>query len=45
VALGIRFMLTGAKRVVDSRAMYAQVVVTDDCNLTCAYCDEYAMRR
>jgi MoaA/NifB/PqqE/SkfB family radical SAM enzyme len=22
--------------------MYAQVVVTDDCNLTCEYCDEYA---
>jgi MoaA/NifB/PqqE/SkfB family radical SAM enzyme len=22
--------------------MYAQVVVTDDCNLTCSYCDEYA---
>jgi MoaA/NifB/PqqE/SkfB family radical SAM enzyme len=21
--------------------MYAQVVVTDDCNLTCSYCDEY----
>ena len=21
--------------------MYAQVVVTDDCNLNCAYCDEY----
>lgn len=36
------FLLTGAKRVVDSRLMYAQVVVTDDCNLTCGYCDEYA---
>jgi MoaA/NifB/PqqE/SkfB family radical SAM enzyme len=35
------FLLTGAKRVVDSRPMYAQVVVTDDCNLTCDYCDEY----
>lgn len=22
--------------------MYAQLVVTDDCNLSCAYCDEYA---
>ena len=42
MALGLRFVLTGAKRVVDSRAMYAQVVVTDDCNLTCSYCDEYA---
>ncbi len=36
-----RFIMTGAKRVIDSRPMYAQVVVTDDCNLTCAYCDEY----
>ena len=30
MGLGLRFVLTGAKRVVDSRAMYAQVVVTDD---------------
>jgi len=36
-----QFMITGAKRVLDSRPMYAQVVVTDDCNLTCDYCDEY----
>ncbi len=36
-----RFILTGAKRVLDSRPMYAQVVVTDDCNLTCTYCNEY----
>jgi MoaA/NifB/PqqE/SkfB family radical SAM enzyme len=36
-----RFVLTGAKRVVDSRPLYAQVIVTDDCNLTCTYCDEY----
>ncbi|MBI5629512.1 MAG: radical SAM protein [Elusimicrobia bacterium] len=41
MAVDWRFILTGAKRVVDSKAMYAQVVVTDDCNLTCAYCDEY----
>src|SRR5579885_2627181 len=41
MAVDMRFVLTGAKRVVDSRPMYAQVVVTDDCNLTCAYCDEY----
>jgi len=42
MAIDPRFILTGAKRVVDSRPMYAQVVVTDDCNLTCSYCDEYA---
>ncbi len=36
-----RFIMTGAKRVIDSRPMYAQVVITDDCNLTCTYCDEY----
>ena len=36
-----KFILTGAKRVFDGRPFYAQVVVTDDCNLSCAYCDEY----
>jgi MoaA/NifB/PqqE/SkfB family radical SAM enzyme len=41
MAVDSRFILTGAKRVFDSRPMYAQVVVTDDCNLTCEYCDEY----
>src|SRR5208282_5030782 len=41
MAVDGRFVVTGAKRVFDSRPMYAQVVVTDDCNLTCSYCDEY----
>ena len=41
MAVDSQFVLTGAKRVLDSRPMYAQVVVTDDCNLTCDYCDEY----
>ncbi len=41
MGLPLRFVLTGAKRVFDSRPLYAQVVVTDDCNLTCTYCDEY----
>jgi MoaA/NifB/PqqE/SkfB family radical SAM enzyme len=41
MGVDLRFVLTGAKRVLDSRPMYAQVVVTDDCNLTCTYCDEY----
>jgi len=41
MSLDLRFVLTGAKRVFDRRPMYAQVVVTDNCNLTCAYCDEY----
>jgi MoaA/NifB/PqqE/SkfB family radical SAM enzyme len=41
MAVDLRFVLTGVKRVFDSRPMYAQVVVTDDCNLTCTYCDEY----
>jgi MoaA/NifB/PqqE/SkfB family radical SAM enzyme len=41
MAVDWRFVLTGAKRVFDSRPMYAQLVVTDDCNLDCAYCDEY----
>lgn len=41
MAVDLKFVLTGAKRVFDRRPMYAQVVVTDDCNLTCSYCDEY----
>jgi len=41
MAVDVRFVLTGAKRVFDARPMYAQIVVTDDCNLTCSYCDEY----
>ncbi|MBI5208805.1 MAG: radical SAM protein [Elusimicrobia bacterium] len=42
MAVDWRFVLTGAKRVMDARPFYAQMVVTDDCNLRCAYCDEYA---
>lgn len=41
MAVDWRFVLTGAKRVFDSRPMYAQLMVTEDCNLRCAYCDEY----
>ena len=41
MSVDARFIATGAKRVFDSRPMYAQMVVTDDCNLACAYCDEF----
>jgi MoaA/NifB/PqqE/SkfB family radical SAM enzyme len=41
MAVDLRFVAAGAKRVFDSRPMYAQIVVTDDCNLNCAYCAEY----
>ena len=41
MGLNLRFVATGAKRVFDSRPMYAQVIVTDDCNLACRYCHEY----
>ena len=41
MALDPKFILTGAKRAFDSRPLCAQVVVTDDCNLACRYCDEY----
>jgi MoaA/NifB/PqqE/SkfB family radical SAM enzyme len=36
-----RFVLTGIKRLFDSRPVHAQLVVTYECNLACAYCHEY----
>jgi len=33
--------MRGLKRLYDSKALYAQVVVTTDCNLSCGYCNEY----
>jgi MoaA/NifB/PqqE/SkfB family radical SAM enzyme len=33
--------LRGAKRIFDAKALYAQLVITDDCNLSCSYCNEY----
>ena len=38
---GAGFVMQGAKRIVDGRALYAQLVVTDDCNLSCGYCTEF----
>lgn len=38
---GTGFVMQGMKRLIDRRAVYAQVVVTDDCNLSCGYCNEY----
>lgn len=38
---GAQFILQGAKRVFDAKALYAQLVITDDCNLSCGYCNEY----
>jgi MoaA/NifB/PqqE/SkfB family radical SAM enzyme len=35
------FALTGAKRMFDDRPLHAQLVITYDCNLSCAYCTEY----
>jgi MoaA/NifB/PqqE/SkfB family radical SAM enzyme len=35
------FLATGVKRIFDGRALYAQLVVTDNCNLSCGYCNEY----
>ncbi|MCC6764524.1 MAG: radical SAM protein [Deltaproteobacteria bacterium] len=34
-------MLTGIKRLFDSRPVHAQIVVTRECNLACGYCHEY----
>ena len=38
---GPQFILRSAKRVFDAKALYAQLVITDDCNLSCSYCHEY----
>jgi MoaA/NifB/PqqE/SkfB family radical SAM enzyme len=38
---GPGFIATGVKRIFDDCALYAQVVVTDNCNLSCGYCNEY----
>src|SRR2546427_9725821 len=38
---GPQFILRGAKRIFDAKALYAQLVITDDCNLSCGYCNEY----
>jgi MoaA/NifB/PqqE/SkfB family radical SAM enzyme len=38
---GAGFVIQGVKRIFDRRAVYAQLVVTDDCNLSCGYCNEY----
>ncbi len=35
------FVGSGMKRLVDRRPIHAQLVVTYDCNLSCAYCHEY----
>lgn len=35
------FLGTGVKRLFDSRPVHAQLVVTYECNLSCAYCHEY----
>ncbi len=35
------FVGSGMKRLFDARPIHAQLVVTYDCNLSCAYCHEY----
>jgi MoaA/NifB/PqqE/SkfB family radical SAM enzyme len=35
------FVSSGMKRLFDKRPIHAQLVVTYDCNLSCAYCHEY----
>jgi len=37
----IRFIAHAAKRLMDHKALYAQVIITRDCNLSCTYCNEY----
>ena len=38
---GAQFLLQGVKRVFDTKALYAQLVITENCNLSCGYCNEY----
>ena len=38
---GPGFIFDGLKRIFDRSAMYAQLVITDDCNLSCSYCNEF----
>ena len=38
---GAGFLMQGIKRIFDTQALYAQLVVTDNCNLSCGYCNEY----
>ncbi len=38
---GPQFIVRGAKRIFDAKALYAQLVITEDCNLACGYCNEY----
>ena len=36
-----RFIAHASKRLLDDKALYAQLVITRNCNLSCAYCNEY----
>jgi len=35
-----RFIAHATKRLFDHKALYAQLVITRNCNLSCAYCNE-----
>ncbi len=37
-----RFLARAFQRLFDHKALYAQLIITRDCNLACAYCNEYA---
>jgi MoaA/NifB/PqqE/SkfB family radical SAM enzyme len=36
-----RFIAHASKRLLDNKALYAQLVITRNCNLSCTYCNEY----
>ncbi len=36
-----RFLTHASKRLFDDKALYAQLVITRNCNLSCTYCNEY----
>jgi len=37
----VRFIAHASRRIWDKKALYAQLIITRDCNLSCSYCNEF----